>query len=65
MTKEFHLVKSNLYLLDLIRNSKHEDTSKVFVNHLLNESLLDTEEPTDFLTNDDETVNLGEKKGGW
>ncbi|WMV42718.1 hypothetical protein MTR67_036103 [Solanum verrucosum] len=64
LNKKWVLITTDQHLLHLIKDLKHEDTFEVFVYHVLDEPLLDTEGPKDYLTNvcgKGVDVDLGEK----
>ncbi|KAF3650477.1 hypothetical protein FXO38_17127 [Capsicum annuum] len=49
VTKEFNLVKTDWYLLELVKDLKHEDSVEFSVFHVLDEPILDPDGPTGFL----------------
>ncbi|KAK4711248.1 hypothetical protein R3W88_005761 [Solanum pinnatisectum] len=61
LNKKWVIITTDQHLLHLIKNLKHEDTFEVFVCHVLDEPLLDTEGPRGYLTNvgGEGAVNLG------
>ncbi|KAG5572231.1 hypothetical protein H5410_061997 [Solanum commersonii] len=71
LNKKWILITTDQHLLHQIKDLKHEDTFEVFVWHVLDEPLLDTEGPRGYLTNvggkgvdvdlgeEAEVVNLG------
>ena len=63
LNKKWILIATDQHLIHLIKDLKHEDTFEVYVCHVLDKPLLDTEVTIGYLTNDEdgETVNLGEK----
>ncbi|TMW98275.1 hypothetical protein EJD97_004265, partial [Solanum chilense] len=63
LNKKWILITIDQHLLHLIKDLKHEDTFEVYVCHVLDKPLLDTEVTIIYLTNgeDGEAVNLGEK----
>ncbi|WMV10365.1 hypothetical protein MTR67_003750 [Solanum verrucosum] len=63
LNKKWVLITTDQHLLHLIKDLKHEDTFEVFVCHILDEPLLDTEGPRGYLTNvggEGVDVDLGE-----
>ena len=64
LNKKWILIATDQHLIHLIKDLKHEDTFEVYVCHVLDKPLLDTEVTIGYLTNgeDGETVNLGEGK---
>uniref|UniRef100_M1DCP4 Hemolysin-type calcium-binding region n=1 Tax=Solanum tuberosum TaxID=4113 RepID=M1DCP4_SOLTU len=64
LNKKWVLITTDQHLLHLIKDLKHEDTFEVFVCHVLDEPLLDTKGPRDYLTNvggESVDVDFGEK----
>ncbi|KAG5612971.1 hypothetical protein H5410_024252, partial [Solanum commersonii] len=60
LNKKWVLITTDQHLLHLIKDLKHEDTFEVFVCHVLDEPLLDTEGPRGYLTNvGGEGVDIG------
>ena len=66
LNKKWILITTDQHLLHLIKDLKHEDTFEVYVCHVLDKPLLDTEVTIGYLTNgeDGETVNLSEEGEG-
>ncbi|KAG5570287.1 hypothetical protein H5410_060053 [Solanum commersonii] len=64
LNKKWVLITTDQHLLHLIKDLKHKDTFEVFVCHVLDEPLLDTEGPRGYLTNvggEGVDVDLGEE----
>ncbi|KAG5605659.1 hypothetical protein H5410_027151 [Solanum commersonii] len=64
LNKKWVLITIDQHLLHLIKDLKHEDTFEVFVCHVLDEPLLDTEGSRGYLTNvggEGVDVDLGEE----
>ncbi|WMV25936.1 hypothetical protein MTR67_019321 [Solanum verrucosum] len=64
LNKKWVLITTDQHLLHLIKDLKHEDTFEVFVCHVLDETLLDTEGPRGYLTNvggESVDIDLGEE----
>ena len=63
LNKQWVLITTDQHLLHLIKDLRHEDTFEVYVCHVLDKPLLDTEVTIGYLTNgeDGEVVNLGEE----
>ncbi|KAG5601229.1 hypothetical protein H5410_032599 [Solanum commersonii] len=64
LNKKWVLITTDQHLLHLIKDLKHKDTFEVFVCHVLDEPLLDTEGPRGYLTNvggEGVDVDLSEK----
>ncbi|WMV59536.1 hypothetical protein MTR67_052921 [Solanum verrucosum] len=64
LNRKWVLITTDQHLLHLIKDLKHEDTFEVFVCHVLDEPLLDTDRPRGYLTNvggEGVDVDLGEE----
>lgn len=63
-TKQFHLVESDLHLLDLIKDLKHGDNFEIWVKHVVDHVLpVDEEGPTGYLTGENENLLLNNRDG--